>query len=173
MMSLIKPESTSVTARQAVNGQGDNAGDGPSICGRTSFKVNVAPEVSNQDVAVVMNASSPVDFALRVTGGVVDVDAATVTVTAVPAKGVVTDADGTSVMAASTFSLTVVASSASVTWKYMPNAHASGTDSMVWTVTDGQAESQATVSFSIEEPPPPAPAPAPDPDPPPDPGSAS
>ena len=93
---------------QAVNGDGDSTGDGPSICGRTSFKVNVAPEVSNQDVAVVMNASSPVDFALRVTGGVVDVDATTVTVTAVPAKGVVTDADGTSVMAASTFSLTVV-----------------------------------------------------------------
>ena len=143
---------------QAVNGDGDSTGDGPSICGRTSFKVNVAPEVSNQDVAVAMNASAPVDFVLRVSGGVVDVDATTVTVTAVPAKGAVTDHNGDAVAVDAVLSLTVTDSSASVTWQYLPNASASGADSMVWTVTDGQAESRATVSFSINEE---APAPAP------------
>ena len=137
---------------QAVNGDSASTNDGPSDCGVQAYKVNVAPQVSNQNVAVAMNASSPVDFVLRVTGGLVDVGVASLTVTAVPAKGAVTDHNGDAVAANDSFTLTVTDSSASVTWQYLPNANASGADSMAWEASDSQHESPATVSFNIAAP---------------------
>ena len=137
---------------QAVDGLGTSGGDGPSDCEVQAYKVNVAPRVRNQNVAVAMNASAPVDFVLRVTGGLVDVSAASLTVTAVPSKGAVTDRNGDAVAVDDGFDLTVTDSSASLTWQYLPNANASGADSLAWEVSDSQHESRAIVTFNIAAP---------------------
>ena len=145
---------------QGVDGNADVAADGPSVCDAQMITANQKPQIADQDETLA-DAESPADFVLEVNGGLAGPSAPVLTVTAVPEAmgGTVTDADGTDVMANTTFSLTV-ADVSTLALTFTPAANASGDHAMVWTVSDGIDTAEATVTFTIPAPTP-APAPAP------------
>ena len=147
---------------QGVDGNADVAADGPSVCDAQMITANQKPQIADQDETLA-DAESPADFVLEVNGGLAGPSAPVLTVTAVPEAmgGTVTDADGTDVMANTTFSLTV-ADVSTLALTFTPAANASGDHAMVWTVSDGIDTAEATVTFTIPAPTPaPTPAPAP------------